>query len=192
MDSESDPHRWFFVLGIAFEAALGLLALGLGWLFGQPPLETFRWDLRDGVLGAAASLPLFATAVLAVRFQRRPWADIVRFFDEVIRPLFRGTGTLGLAAISLAAGVGEEMLFRGLLQPVLGRALGPWGGLCVASLLFGLMHPFSPAYFVLATLCGLYLGWCWQASGNLLTAVVTHALYDFLALVYLLRTDTAR
>ena len=32
-----------------------------------------------------------------------------------------------------------------------------------------------------------YLGWLWLASDNLLVPIVTHAAYDFAALVYLLR-----
>jgi membrane protease YdiL (CAAX protease family) len=33
----------------------------------------------------------------------------------------------------------------------------------------------------------LYLGWLWLASGNLLAPIITHGLYDFLALAYLTR-----
>jgi membrane protease YdiL (CAAX protease family) len=65
-------------------------------------------------------------------------------------------------------------------------------GLLLASLLFGLLHPLTVMYFVLASLVGVYLG-CWQlATDNLLVVIVAHALYDFVALVYLVgqRTDS--
>ena len=42
------------------------------------------------------------------------------------------------------------------------------------------------AYALLATA----MGWCWGlflVTGNLLAPIVTHALYDFLALLYLVR-----
>jgi membrane protease YdiL (CAAX protease family) len=65
--------------------------------------------------------------------------------------------------------------------------LGPWAALALVSVLFGLVHPITPAYAVLATLAGAYLGWAYLASGNLLVPVLAHALYDFTALVYLLR-----
>ena len=45
----------------------------------------------------------------------------------------------------------------------------------------------TPTYGVLAALIGVYLGWVWLASGNLLAPVVAHALYDFVALVVLVR-----
>ncbi len=63
---------------------------------------------------------------------------------------------------------------------------GAWTGLAVASVVFGLLHAVTPTYAVLAALIGVYLGGLWQVTGNILTPIVTHALYDFLLLVYLL------
>ena len=40
---------------------------------------------------------------------------------------------------------------------------------------------------MLAGLIGLYLGWLWLAVGNLLVPIVVHALYDFVALMYLVK-----
>ena len=83
------------------------------------------------------------------------------------------------------------MLFRGVLQASLSAWLGtPWG-LGLTSLLFGLLHPISIAYMVIATILGLYLGAVWNVGGNLLTVMITHALYDFAALAYLLRIRPA-
>ena len=93
--------------------------------------------------------------------------------------------------LSLAAGVGEEMLFRGVVQAVLDRWWGPWAALPVASLFFGLLHALTPTYAVLATLAGLYLGGVWLLTGNLLVVIVAHAFYDLIALVYLLRVKMA-
>jgi membrane protease YdiL (CAAX protease family) len=92
-----------------------------------------------------------------------------------------------LALLSLVAGIGEELLCRGVLQPVLGRWLGPAFGLAAASLLFGLLHPVSWLYIVLAGLLGAYLGFLYLATGNLLGPIVAHALYDFVVLVYIVR-----
>jgi membrane protease YdiL (CAAX protease family) len=91
--------------------------------------------------------------------------------------------------ISLAAGVGEELLFRGLLQAAIADWLHPWAGLGIASLVFGLAHSITRTYAVLATLLGAYLGGLWLACDNLLAPMITHALYDFLALLYLIGTN---
>jgi membrane protease YdiL (CAAX protease family) len=44
---------------------------------------------------------------------------------------------------------------------------------------------------VLAAAIGLYLGWLFDLSGNLLLVIVAHALYDFVILVYLQRRAPA-
>ncbi len=88
----------------------------------------------------------------------------------------------------MLAGVGEEMLFRGVFQAAFEFwSDSPWVALALASVVFGLMHAVTGGYVVLATLMGAFLGWLWLINGNLLTVVVAHGLYDFLALLYLLR-----
>jgi membrane protease YdiL (CAAX protease family) len=97
---------------------------------------------------------------------------------------------LDLAVISALAGLGEEMLFRGVVQTLIERASGsPWLAVAAASVLFGLAHPITRTYAVLAALIGVYLGWLFLANGNLLVPIVAHAAYDFVALVYLLREE---
>ena len=122
-----------------------------------------------------------------------PFVRIKRFFDHDVRPFLARRPWHDLALICLAAGVGEEMLCRGVIQGALGRWLGPGAGLIVASTLFGLLHPITPTYAIVAALIGLYLGWIWMVQGNLLCVIVAHAVYDFLALILLLHdepTDT--
>ena len=65
--------------------------------------------------------------------------------------------------------------------------VGDWIALVGVAILFGLLHAVNVAYAVLAALMGLYLGWLWMATGNLAVPIVAHAVYDFLALVYILR-----
>jgi len=90
----------------------------------------------------------------------------------------------------MAAGFGEEILFRGWLQQGLFAVLGAEKnillgvlGLLVASILFGLAHPISPLYVILATLVGLALGGVYWMTGNLLCAIVAHAVYDAIILL---------
>jgi membrane protease YdiL (CAAX protease family) len=53
--------------------------------------------------------------------------------------------------------------------------------------LFGLLHLVTPTYAVLAALMGGYLGWLYVRTGNLLVAIIVHALYDFFALSYFVK-----
>ncbi len=183
----SRNRRLALVLGLGFEGGLGLLAWGLGWLIDRNPLEQFRWTLDGVTQGAAAAGPLLLVfGVLLVR-PVGPLARIERFMNEFVRPLFGPCTLLDLALISALAGFGEEMLFRGVLQGWLDVYLGVWGSLLVSNVLFGLMHPITPAYVLLAGCIGVYLGWLRLATDNLLVPAVAHALYDFIILIYVLR-----
>ena len=188
MPNAGMDRRDLMRLAILFEGGLAVAACLLGWLCGLPPWEQIAWDLPGVALGVAASVPMLALLVVCVCAPGRPFARIREFVDQVVRPLFRDCTLPDLALIALLAGLGEELLFRGLLQEGLAGWLGPWPALGVAALLFGLMHPITPAYAVLALLAGAYLGWTYLACGNLLVPLLAHALYDFTALVYLLRT----
>ncbi len=173
-------------LAIGVEGGLALLAMFLGWVFRQPPLETLTFDFTALLIGVGATIPLILMFFVLLRWPVGPAAGIRRFTVEVLCPILAPCTVPDLAAIALLAGFGEEMLFRGTLQALLVRGSGPWAGLAMASLLFGLIHAVTPAYAVLATLTGAYLGWLWQVNGNILTPITVHALYDFAALVYLL------
>jgi membrane protease YdiL (CAAX protease family) len=175
------------LLAVLFEGGLGVLALALAWLVGCPVWQSLHIDGRDIVLGVAATFPLLLIFVLCLHGQIGPLVRIKAFGEEVIKPLFRPCTLFDLAAISLLAGLGEEMLFRGVLQEVLSRWLNLWLALTLASVLFGLLHLITPTYAVMATLMGAYLGWLYIRSGNLLVPVTAHALYDFFALAFLVR-----
>ena len=130
---------------------------------------------------------MLALFLLCLSWPIGPLGRLLRFSREVAGPLFAPCSVLDLAVLSLLAGAAEEMLFRGTLQAALGDWLNPAAGLVLASLLFGLVHPITPTYVLLAALLGLYLGTVWQATGSLLVVIVAHAVYDFLLLLYLSR-----
>jgi uncharacterized protein len=188
IESELPDARRFFATAMACEAALVLVALGLGWFSKRPPLAQIDWTVQSVGYGLSASLPLIGGLVLITRYPLGP----LKALDEVVRqflvPLFRPARVWQLFLISALAGIGEEFLFRGVLQAGVEQFSGaPWLALAVASLLFGLAHPITTTYAVLAAAIGVYLGWLWLATGNLLVPIVTHGAYDFVALLYLLR-----
>ncbi len=187
LDGERPDSGSLIVFAVVFEGCLAPVALIVGWLLGQKPLADFAWSLRAVGAGLLATLPMLALLGLAVRWPLGPFRRIVRFFDREVRPLLRLRPWTDLALISLAAGVGEEMLFRGVIQGALCRALGTGTGLLLASLVFGAFHPITPGYAVIAGFLGLYLGGVWLVTGNLLAVMIAHAVYDFVALLILLR-----
>jgi membrane protease YdiL (CAAX protease family) len=186
MDSESIGKRIVWI-GVAFEGGLALIALVLGWLLGQPPLQKILWNGRDAIWGLAACLPMLTGFILCVRWPVGPLARIKQISEEFIREWFAPCTLFELGMISLVAGIGEEMLFRGVIQDAVSAWINPLVGVTLASLLFGLMHPITSVYILLAALMGAFLGWIYIATGNLLPVIICHGLYDFLALAYLTR-----
>ncbi len=196
-DSPSDapedrPARDVVIIfAVFFEGGLAPLSLFLGWLLSRNPLEHFAWNPLDAGLGVVAAMPLLALFIAMLRWPIGPLSRVRKFCDVEVAPLFSHRSWSELALISVAAGVGEEMLFRGVAQASLAGWLGTTWGLTLASLLFGLFHPISMTYMVLAAIMGFYLGALSISNGNLLTVMIAHAVYDLAALGYLVKFHTA-
>ena len=193
----SSRHR-FLALAILFEGGLGVAAGVAGYLTGNPPLATVRQGgasaretLMALAVGITAAVPMVAGLLLVDRCPIEPLRQLREFVDAYVVPLFVSFSAIQLLLLSLAAGVGEEMLFRGLMQAGVARWLGPpLGtilGLVLASFAFGICHWLTATYAVLATAVGLYLGCLFLVTDNLLAPIAAHATYDFLALMYLVR-----
>jgi membrane protease YdiL (CAAX protease family) len=56
-------------------------------------------------------------------------------------------------------------------------------GILVSSLLFGMAHPLTKTYVVIAAVIGLILGLFYWYTRDLLACVVAHSLYDAILLV---------
>jgi hypothetical protein len=107
-------------------------------------------------------------------------ADVQRLSEQLLGSLF--TTPLGILTIGLSAGLGEETLFRGALQPRF--------GLIIASVVFALVH--SQYGITLSTvivlILGFLLGWL-RIRYNTSTAMITHAVYNMtLGLIAFLST----
>lgn len=170
--------RRVFLYALAFELVLGVLGVLGGALTGVPALADFRWDPRAPVLGLALTLPLLAWFALSWRSERPALREIRATLELLLPRLLGGLGWPGLLALSLAAGLGEEILFRGFVQGSLERATGAMVGLIAASVVFGLAHAITRTYALVAALMALYLGAAWRLGGNLLVPITIHTAYD--------------
>lgn len=174
-----------------FGCATELLLLGAAWviafLLKWPLLRMVQFDLGEALLGCAGAIPMFIAFRWTLRSPSPHLALIRRFLEHVVRPIFGSWSILQLVVISVLAGICEEALFRGLIQARLTPVIGAAGALVAASVAFGLAHPINRPYVIAATATGLYLGGLFLMTGNLLAPIVTHAVYDFLALIYFLR-----
>jgi uncharacterized protein len=189
MDHNSQPSlRSVVRSAVVVEGGLVIVALALGWLLSESPLRKIDISLAGVAIGLLATLPMLAGLLAVDRFPFGPFKHLEDVMRGSILPLFRGASLADLLLISLLAGLGEELLFRGVVQDYFQRVTGSaWLAVAIASLLFGGVHPITWTYAVLAGLIGVYFGWLYLATGNLLVPVVAHAAYDFVALSYLLR-----
>jgi membrane protease YdiL (CAAX protease family) len=174
-----------FGLAVMFESGLGLAGVAVAWAAGlsmRPQLEVTPTALSRGLL---ATMPMVAILIVLTLSKWPPVVELRRQVESIVRMLFANNSWFELALISLAAGIGEELLFRGALQPLLARWTHPVVAISVVSLLFGFAHALSVAYFVAATLVGFYFGWLAMAYDDLIAPMVAHGLYDFIALTFM-------
>ncbi len=184
MDPES--RRWFWITCL-FESSLLLVAGIVSCLAHRPLFGDLHWNFEDALWGISASAPPLAVFLKGLQASWKPFAAIRNALDRTVGNLFARFSIIQLLAVSLLAGISEEVLFRSAVQGGLERSLGCAGALCVAALVFGCAHLLNWSYGSFSVLAGLYLGGLWLVTGNLLAPIITHGLYDFLALVYYLR-----
>jgi len=186
----------FALTAFSFETALGAVAIGLGLLIQFDPLSTILLATEAAAAhvlamlqGVLAALPLVVALLVMKRLPQTPFVRLRTLVAERLVPMFAPLSTFELIAISIAAGFGEETLFRGLVQAGIAEGIGGPNGLIIAlvvtSLVFGACHWLTHTYAILATIGSLYFGVIFVWSDNLLTPIVAHGLYDFIALAYL-------
>ena len=106
--------------------------------------------------------------------------SIRRLYVEGLKPVFGNLSASEITIISLAAGIGEELLFRGVLQTEM--------GLLPASVIFGLLHMGGSGTLVFGCwvmLMGGALGGLAIWTGGLMAPIVAHAVYDAAAMSYM-------
>ena len=194
---------WF--VGFMVVAQFGFLALG--WGKGAPILQR---DLAQFV--ARALVPLAAYLILVKAIERRPLGELaprslvpqgllgvligLALFSAVVAVLwlagsYEATGTnpgapwLGaLLVVGLGAGIGEEIMFRGVLFRIVEEGLGTWWALAISALLFGALHIANPGATLwssaaIAIEAGLLFGLLYHVTRSLAICMGVHAAWNF-------------
>lgn len=165
------------VLVLAWQYVGPLLTELQGWL----PLESgLVWGILTGAVVAFAAL----TVVGIVSARKSP--DEIATLGDVGAMLPRNQQELRLGwALSLNAGISEELMFR-LAVPALvfGATGSAIAAVVVSVLLFGLLHVYQGAAGVVGTtLIGGLLFVSYVATGSILVPIVLHVLFDLRSLV---------
>jgi membrane protease YdiL (CAAX protease family) len=134
-------------------AALGLAAVLGGLLLGQSAAVARRPDTHEQVRAGIAA-----------------YAEIL--------PVSR-SDLSGFSALSITAGICEELLFRGYLPWCLTHWFGAWGAQAIALVVFALAHLYLGwGAVVRALIAGGVAAGLFLWSGSLLPSMVFHALLD--------------
>jgi membrane protease YdiL (CAAX protease family) len=174
--------RRVLALALFTQSLLIVTAWAMSRVLNMPP----QWGnpRRDIAIGLAGAVALAAANYLLLVYVQRNWlvGGVRAVYHEVLIPLFSRFGVPSIIVVGAIAGIGEEWLFRGVLQPM--------AGLVVTSALFGLAHVGNRrmlAFGVWATGMGFLLGALAEATGGLTAPIVAHGVYDMLALAYIRR-----
>lgn len=184
-------RRSLFLVTIVVEG--GLYLFGLLLMGGSEAVWShFNFSWSATAYAFLLCLPMLAVLYFTVRSK---WTTLSRFRNEIdqnIVPIFANYRPVDFALIALLAGVGEEIFFRGWLQSALSAKFGVVLGILTASLIFGLAHYLSFTYAIYAGLTGVYLGMIYYVTGSLYIVMTIHAVYDFIALIYLIRRKKSK
>ena len=140
-------------------------------------------DSPAGVLALAVAalvgaLLLVQSAIVARRPDTHERARAAMRSSIEALPVQRSDLT-GFLALSITAGICEEILFRGVLPWYLAGYLGQWGAQAAAVAAFGAAHLFLGAGgAVRALVTGAVLAALYLWSGSLVPSIVLHALVD--------------
>lgn len=86
-------------------------------------------------------------------------------------------GLIPALSIAVAAPLTEELMFRGVIQPRLERAMPVWAAVVVQAVLFGVTHG-TPIQMVYAFLLGLVFGFLRSRTGSILPGFAAHAAFN--------------
>jgi membrane protease YdiL (CAAX protease family) len=172
--------KTILVLAIATLFVLGGLGLlispyvrGIGMVEFLAGPERFWLQLLSGIIIG------FVTAKAGWQIVELPLlSNTKKFFSGLIGPLKLDTAQI--IFISVCAGVGEELFFRGAIQPV----LGIWFTAILFVLLHGYLNPFNfplTIYGVYMVLVVGVLGLITEHFG-ILAAIIAHTLIDIVLL----------
>jgi membrane protease YdiL (CAAX protease family) len=186
-ESSNDP----FVEGVRrlIEDALGFLPVYLslwGWLafWSKRPFRTLGFErqrpLTRALGGGLVGLVMMGVVMIAIAMLPRTTLAPGTLRTAGLAAIGGSLLTLGGTAIQSSA---EEALFRGWLLQSIGARAGPWNGVIVSSLLFGLAHGLNPHVTALGAtnlaLFGGFLALYALRHGGLWGACAWHTVWNW-------------
>lgn len=175
-------------LGIWLALGGASVALGIAIfvLDRAAALKLLRPNARLVLVGMAAGCSMAAASYLLYPMFARllPFipTDTARLYAS-----FRAPPPIVASLALMPVILGEELVWRGVVQTALERRLGPWRGVTLAAIAYALAHaPLgSPVLVVVALSCGIAWGALRAASASLVPSLLAHLVWDIMVLLWL-------
>lgn len=177
-------------LVVAAYLGVGVVAAAINLLLGRNPIACEGWLGTRGPaswlmsLGLGVILGASTIAATPPIVRRWSWA---RALHLALRPAVHRARDGALLGVALASAIGEELLFRGLLVPIV--------GVVVSSAAFGLLHQIRGrarwAWMGWAALMGLLFAEIFAMTGSLVGPLLAHAAINHSNLRFLRDNDPA-
>jgi membrane protease YdiL (CAAX protease family) len=170
--------------------AIGGAAVALGaavLLFDRPAATALLHPSpRLVVLGATAGGLMAAATYLLYPVLAR-LVPLIATDTAQLYAAFRAPSPVVASTALVPVVVGEELVWRGVVQASLVRCLGTWRGVALAAVVYALVHvPLgSPVLVAVAFCCGLAWGALRVTTASLVPTIVAHLLWDVLVLLWL-------
>jgi len=161
---------------IAAAAMIGLYALFVRWFEGQNPEDLpLNKCLKHTGMGFAAGL-LYFTIVVAIMMLAGVYkaVDICKDWK----------GLADALSMFLIVGIGEEIIFRGVMFRWIDQRWGFWWAMGISALVFGLVHITNDnatlwSSVAIALEAGLLLGAAYKWAGSLWFPIAIHWAWNF-------------
>lgn len=122
---------------------------------------------------AFAAIGLFVVVQLALMLLPAAW--LTDYNDHM--ELLLSTGLIPALSIAVAGPLAEELMFRGVIQTRLERAMPVWAAVVLQAVLFGVTHG-TPVQMAYAFLMGLVFGLLRSRTGSILPGLAAHAAFN--------------
>jgi len=171
----------------------GLLVLALGWYFFSETRIPLTYSTPLLFWGIIATIPVFVLNlgcyILSQKFPAH-LRQISRFSKEIVIPLCRNLDPFSALVIALLSGICEEVFFRGFLLDLLRAYFSVETAILGSSLVFAYAHLVGLfrtywLIFLIYLAIAFYFSFLTLYFSSLLPAIVSHTLYNFVAILYL-------
>lgn len=174
-------------LGVWCGVGGAALVVGMGFALRYPTVlgPWYRVErlavlqgIAAGIFMIAATYALFPLATLAMPEIGAGTRDLYRLFNS---------GPVALRLLLPFVILGEELVWRGVVQSAAMRRLGTMAGIAVSALVYAVAHaPVGvPLLTLVAGCCGLYWGLLRARTGSLIVPLIAHLMWDLVVMLWL-------